>query len=545
MAVFELRTLDMPLFGVVELKNREKMRKQFSKGGATLRIEIDDSTYELLARELRLEARDLVSLAHRYADGDFFAGAAGLGGTCLGDFGELLAFLVNRAARREIVRVFSYAAMGTPLKGNKFPQPDFLVEAGPKQFALEVKSTEAFDLLDLGNISTWRGVHACRGLPEMRTAALRQLGYLGATRTKQAHHLKLESGKTVPFPATDGQAVAVLVQDGRVRALRSDDRYKAPARCRNATTQRSCWSCVPPGQAAVLVTMSNEPGRLALVGGHREGWLAAYKRWTGALLAAEPMMIRAAGDELTTATAEWLLNAVPEELRPDLAIYWARYLVDSNALHGVRTTLPRAFFPDPDVDLEPLEGVTLDAPEPTEEVSWNAARQAVRGNRGTPLHVSAGATGDAQWRLSAHRSQGGWRFTLGAEEWWERRFVGDRDARRLGLRLINKVLDLFGWPSVPEEAGQPDIRRLSASVGDEEVFCGWELKTWASEKVSTAGRRFLQWISWTYFEPPFARPGWLHLLATGDPRVRLYVHPDGRADLSIAHPAPAGQIELR
>ena len=287
-----------------------------------------------------------------------------------------------------------------------------------------------------------------------------------------------------------------------------------------------------------MVTMSNEPGYLTLFGENREGWLAAYARWTSALLAAEPVMVRAAVNDLITVTSNWLSRGVPKGPRYELAVFWARYLVVSHALHGVRAPFPHHLFRDSDAGLAEREDESQDAPEPAQEISIERARQAILESRSARLHLSFGDRGDARWRISVRRNHDGWRFTLGAEEWWARRVIGDPEAGRLCLQLINTVLELIGFERAPAELGEPVMRRLVVSVDDKEVFCGWEPRPWVTNTVEPQS---IFWIRWL-FEPPFflsgPLPRWVPFLYSGDPRVRLYVHPDGRADLNIADTVP-------
>jgi hypothetical protein len=67
-----------------------------------------------------------------------------MGGSRLGDLGEVVAFLVYRSLMQEVIRVVSWRpGRGQAVKGARFPQPDFIVGEGDSLAALEVKTTGA------------------------------------------------------------------------------------------------------------------------------------------------------------------------------------------------------------------------------------------------------------------------------------------------------------------------------------------------------------------------------------------------------------------
>ncbi len=60
---------------------------------------------ELIADELELDAEGLAADASRYVGGLYRPKARGMGGSQLGDFGDVITFLLNRSSGSEIVRL--------------------------------------------------------------------------------------------------------------------------------------------------------------------------------------------------------------------------------------------------------------------------------------------------------------------------------------------------------------------------------------------------------------------------------------------------------
>lgn len=126
MPTFEVRQIEVPLFGVVEAPNQAPWLNAFPAATATTRVQVDAAALDTIASDLELDAEGLAADAERYVNGSYRAKARGMGRSRLGDLGEILTFLVNRMPGQEIVRVVSWnAGIGQAIKGSRFPQPDF------------------------------------------------------------------------------------------------------------------------------------------------------------------------------------------------------------------------------------------------------------------------------------------------------------------------------------------------------------------------------------------------------------------------------------
>lgn len=131
MPTFQIKRVYTSLFGVIEAANQSPWLGAFAGSGATTTIDLDDGALDLIAEELELDAEGLAGDAERYVQGQYRAKARGMEGSQLGDFGEVIAFLLNRGSGSEIIRVVSWRrGPGQPIKGSRFPQPDFLVSQG-------------------------------------------------------------------------------------------------------------------------------------------------------------------------------------------------------------------------------------------------------------------------------------------------------------------------------------------------------------------------------------------------------------------------------
>ncbi len=93
---------------MIEAANQSPWLGAFAGSGATTSIDLDDAAVDLIADELELEAEGLAADATRYVGGLYRPKARGMGGSRLGDFGEVIAFLLNRGSGSEIVRVVSW-----------------------------------------------------------------------------------------------------------------------------------------------------------------------------------------------------------------------------------------------------------------------------------------------------------------------------------------------------------------------------------------------------------------------------------------------------
>jgi hypothetical protein len=331
MQIFRIKHLQVPLFGTIDVAGDalEPWWTTFASPNSRIEVSIDDVVLDFVADELELDADGLIASASRYVAGEYRSKAKGLGGGQLGDFGELIAYLVYRARpRTSIVRIVSWRkGVEQTVKGNKFPHPDFLVRDDRGDVAVEVKSTEAFDFKALEPINRWRALHPCFGVVSCRREALPQLGWVKGERTENRHRVVLRDGRVVPFPAAHGEAVAVLAQDGRVSALRLNPRYKTHKPCRQRA--RSCWTCIEPDDHVVMTTMPNEPGYLSLAGGADDNgrWFHTYRRWAEALQTNERSAVNETTRALVTATGEWASQRRRAET-DILRGFWGSYLRD-------------------------------------------------------------------------------------------------------------------------------------------------------------------------------------------------------------------------
>lgn len=127
MPTFEVKQVQVPLFGVVEAPNQAAWLSAFSTATTMTQVQVDTAALDFVADELEIDAEGLAADAERYVNGSYRAKARGMGGSRLGDIGEILTFLMNRVPGREIVRVVSWrAGTGQPVKGARFPQPDWV-----------------------------------------------------------------------------------------------------------------------------------------------------------------------------------------------------------------------------------------------------------------------------------------------------------------------------------------------------------------------------------------------------------------------------------
>lgn len=535
---FEVKQVRVPLFGVVENTNQAAWLSAFSTAAPATQVNVDASALDIVADELELDVQGLVDDAERYVNGSYRPKARGMGGSRLGDLGEVLTFLVNRVPGREIVRVVSWrAGAGQAVKGSRFPQPDFIVSDINGAAALEVKSTEAFDFIALRDTTKkWMWLQPCSSVAGCRERALPQLGFVDGTLTPQQHSLVARGGAVVPFPVGKGIAATVVAMDGRTTALRSDPKYKTPKTCRQA--RRDCWACIPSSCHFVLVMMPNAPGMLSLGGGAVDGpqrWLHAYKRWSQALAACDLLAVRATLKELVEAVENWL--AAPSVVEPDvLRGFWGAYLGDAMRSRGLDVEVPGRLG---DLNREDLSFEWSPAPpaRPTnreasvDEITRILSQAEVTD---TPFLMSAQLQSDQREAesVSVRGVDDYVEFQLVSETWWMDRAVETRDnASLIAARLLSFAVQVTGLPTDASPDAVP-LREVLAQIGDHAVRLGWESKP-VAPTVGHWGSWLRHWPFWLVSES-WPWPPWPVLLMLGDPRVRLRVTPEGRARLRVA-----------
>lgn len=537
---FEVKQVTVPLFGVVEAPNQAAWLSAFAAASATTQVQVDEAALNLIAEELELDADGLAADAERYVSGQYRAKARGMGGSRLGDLGEVLTFLMNRVLYREIVRVVSWrAGANQPVKGSRFPQPDFIVtDASGSAAALEVKSTEAFDFIALRDTpKKWTWLQPCSSVAGCREQALPQLAYVAGALTPQQHSLVVRAGTVVPFPVGKGVGAAVIAVDGRTSGLRSDLKFRTPKSCRQAS--RDCWWCIPSACHFVLVTMPNAPGMLSLGGGAEDGprsFLHSYERWSQALAARDLLAVSATIGPLVEAVETWLAAASvvePEVLRG----FWGSYLGDAMRSRGIDVAVPGGLG-----DLSREEWNFEWSPAPLAEPAGREApveditRIVLQSqDAGTPFLISARPRSDERGSdtVSVRGDTSFVEFHLVSRTWWMASTVETIDsASTIAARLVSFALEVSGWRNAPPTGAAVPLRELVAQVGDHRVRLGWESK--AAPAHSAAWRSWIRdWPFWLLDEQ-WPRPPWPVLLLHGDPRVRLRVTPDGRASLRVA-----------
>lgn len=532
---FAVKQVTVPLFGVVEAADQTAWLSAFAAAGTTTAVQVDESALSIIAEELELDADGLAADAERYVRGQYRTKARGMGGSRLGDLGEVLAFLMNRLPGREITRVVSWRAGAyQPVKGSRFPQPDFIVtDASGSAAALEVKSTEAFDFIDLRDASKkWRLLQPCSSVAGCREQALPQLAYVGGGLTQQQHSLVVRSGMIVPFPVGKGVGAAVVAVDGRTNDLRADPKFKTPKGCRQAS--RDCWSCIPKECHFVLITMPNAPGVLSLPGAGGDGfvgWLRAYQRWSQALAARDLFALRHTVGPLSEAVATWLKSTGLAESEV-LRAFWGSYLHDAMRSRGFDVDVP---------------GRLGDLTSPGLDFNWSPAPLSEPTNREASIEEVARVIGDRRESLPpltmSVRLQTGGRadslsvavsgdfveFRLVSDVWWSAGAVETIEiASVVATRLLSVALEMSGL-RVPADIGRLPLREVVAQVGTEPIRLGWE-----SEHGAPRSALWRSWLRrWPLWPEPEPWEQWPLLLALGDPRIRLRVLRDGRANLRL------------
>jgi hypothetical protein len=284
---FNVRRAEIGLFDV---DDDAKLREAFSTLTATQPVLIDDAALNIVADDLGLDAEGIALDAQRYVGGQYRQKAMGFSGGRLGDFGEILTYLLWRMDGKSIERVVDgVRPQDVPANARfTFPEPDYIVRTPTgAPGVLEVKSRELLKFQPLLQLHSrpagqrgHRWLQPCDRVAECANEALSQLG----STVAPGHGLELRSGKRIPFPANYGVAVAVLMHDGRLAGLIGNGkRFKTPPPCRESVPARDCWACAGDGTVAadaVVVEMANRPDHLPLVPALEgdAGWFAAYPR---------------------------------------------------------------------------------------------------------------------------------------------------------------------------------------------------------------------------------------------------------------------------
>lgn len=532
MPTFEVKQIQVPLFGVVEASNQEPWFTSVSGTTALTRVQLDSAALDFIANDLELDAEGLAGDAERYVNGSYRAKARGMGGSRLGDLGEVLTYLVNRTHGQEVVRVVSWrAGTGQAVKGSRFPQPDFILKNTSGLAALEVKSTEAFDFVDLRDTTKkWMHLQPCSRVNGCREQALPQLGFVAGTFTPQQHNLVVQAGHVVPFPVGKGIAAAVLAVDGRTNALRSEAKYMTPPACRSAN--RKCWSCLPEQCHIVLVTMQNAPGVLSLAGAAGEGstvWFRAYQRWSQALAAHDLLAVRSSLRNVVDSVTSWL-DLIEDSKVNVIRSFWGSYLHDAMRSRGFNVEVPQLFGNLSQQDLD-FEWAPAPVAEPEiREASVEDVVHLVSRNQGSvePFSMSVRLRrNDQDLGTISVRSIGDYiEFHLMSEIWWTQREVEtEKSASLITSRLLSFALEVSDWPDLMNDVDIP-LRAVSALVGDTELLLGWESKA-AMPRSALLRSWWRDWPFWFEIAP------WPILLAYGDPRARVRITPDGRAKLRV------------
>jgi hypothetical protein len=540
MAKFQICRIDVPLFGEVELPNEEAWLHTFASECSKqpdILIEVDESALSIIAEELEIDADYLIAGAERYVSGNFREKARGLSGGQLGEFGEVLTFLLYKSEKQDIVRVVSWKPGSTQtVKGSKFPQPDFIIRKGSNAAALEVKSTEALDFISLRDMTkSYTTLKPCKLVAACREQALPQLAYKGSNRVAQKHSLKIRGHQVVPFPVGQGIAAAVLGVDGRVDRLRSDTKYKTPKSCREA--KRSCWSCIPSARHAVIAIMANEPGRLSLGGATADGsiaWFTAYQRWTQALAARDIFAARDAAKVLSDSVINWL-ETTDGEKRELLASFWGSYLREAMRIRGLNVEVTEKLPMDSDsrTNVDSIES-HLAEPE-NREVEIGEIPRLIKNTKGslTPFGVSVrlqkrdGISESLSVRASGQFVE----FRLASDFWWaSKRVETSEEAGKVGNRVITLAMEASGAINLVRIFNEPiPFRDVSARVGDKVIPFGWE----ANWTVSDSADWLIGLGHWPFLRRPGRPMPWPIHLVTGDPRARMHVFLDGRACIRI------------
>jgi hypothetical protein len=485
----------------------------------TLRVEVDEQSLALIADNMGLHADSIVAEAASYVSGEFRAKAKGFSGSRLGDFGEILTYLVRSNDGESIERVDD-ALDAADLGG--YPRPDFITLIRGQLNGVEVKSTEAVDyqdLLDLHRLPADSRHHCqlkpCRALKPLRDDALRQLGF---TNEVTATQVVVHSGAVLPFPIKKGIAVGVLVRDGRIDSLVPDQRRfrTGPVCVRQA---RNCWLCLGTDKsqaAAIMVEMPNEPGRLPILDDAGQGaeWFAAYRNWRQALWAFVPGSAAIKGSALLAATRAWTARiADGGALGQRLLEHWTKTLIRSAhergiVLNEIQEGLRENLDADPGGDERVRRVALQDAPR--------LVQQAIAaGDRARFALEPAGDAGSAGVLVDGRMLDVA---TLSHQ--WPAAGISQEQATVIMGGSLALVAKLIGEGDVRsrDPAHLPELKPVTANINGHALPLGWVVEE----------RELLEWALHNH---QFGRFPW----EWPWPWMRAWVFPDGRTRVRARH----------
>lgn len=506
---FKLYRLKTALFGK-KVDDQEEFRKSFSTKRTSQTITIGQIEMEMIADDLELDVEGVAYTASRYVNGRFRPKTKGLSGAVLGDFGEVIVYLLKKSDGIEITRVVSYqAAENQTIKDNRFPQPDFLTGSGSSLQALEVKSTQALDFQALQTVNHWKHLQPCNRVAHCKKEALPQLGYLNKKKVNLRHKLKLFGGKYVPFPVDAGEAVACLAIDGRLNSLILDKRYKTPPDCRKK--ERTCWKCIKSVHGFV-VEMPNAPGFLALPGsdGYASGWHYAYRRWSQALWARDSFATEASLKLLMMKTVKWS-ETFPEDDKIELLAFWSSYLKGAMSTRGINIPLSEAFESSPE---EASEAVDVPIVEKVDFVDLPRLVNSAKSSELPRYYSSAIGDSTSTATLSVVVLEEELIITLCSKFWWEEsQELSEDQANETMSQLFRVANQLSGLPTDFVSPFRAVIAKVL--VDTTTIQIGWHAEIssdfWYPSKYFRWGLQY-------------------HLLFRC---FRMFVFPDGRARIKV------------
>lgn len=526
-----VKALTVPLFGVLDAKDQEPFYAAFAMPGQQIAMKFDDHAFAIIEQQLGLDAEQLLPAVSRYVTGQLRAGAQGMRGWHLGDFGEALVLVLHLLRSGWTVsRVVSSHA---PNRAER-PMPDFWATDPAGQLCLiEVKTSEALDYVELSQASSKR-LAPCRGVAPLRLKALRQLGFHTSGRDLGYHHYLEVLGRgrrQFPLlPARKGVAWVVLACDGRLKRLRAEKRFKTPPAC--LAKQRNCWDCIGAGPGTMdpevlAVELPNAPGYLPLLppGEGGSGVFEAYRRWSEALWVAEVTAVEQSSSELAFAVLGWLSDRWSGgRLRNRMGREWYDYVVEATAACGVGSkawnnlasialfTIDRSVPPG-------LRNGTARVVPPSEL----AALLRQPAEERTAVHLSTTLSSEAHDiadTLSLQTSPHGWSVRACSHAWWSRQSLDGKAASD----VVGRVLKLLvGDRDLTWSTSNPLVLPVFTEASDSRVELGWRLvSSWEGASPLVSGDV----------------PDWLAWLSSGDPRASLYVFKDGRLSLTVRGELP-------